>query len=124
MSEAQEHLKIRARGALLVTLLSIFTAMQVLVLVLLFALWPNLADHGKQGQALVIMGMVLAVLAIVGLIGIWGWARWGVYLLVVVATIGLVTDVILGIPVPTLLVRLALLAALATAIRSRWEFFV
>lgn len=120
MSEAQE---IPKRGGALTTILIILTLAQVLGLVLLLVTWRNMADHGRPGQGLVLAGIVGVVLVLAGLAGIWQWRRWGVYLFGLVAVIGLVSDLLFGISPAQLLVRIGLLAALAAALRPRWELF-
>ncbi|MGH8905348.1 MAG: hypothetical protein ACRD0K_02225 [Egibacteraceae bacterium] len=120
MSQVQE---IPKRGGALTTILIFLILGQVLGLVLLFVTWRDLVDHGRSGQGLVLVAMALVLVALAGLGGIWQWRRWGVYLFGLVAVIGLISDPLLGISPAQLLVRIGLLAALAAALRRRWESF-
>jgi hypothetical protein len=120
MSEVRE---IPKRGGALTTILVILTAAQVLGLVLLVVTWRDMVDHGRSGQGFVFAGIVGVVLALAGLAGVWQWRRWGVYLFGLVAVIGLISDLLFGISPVQLFIRIVLLAALAAALRLRWQLF-
>lgn len=111
------------RGIPLTILLVVLTVMQLAGTVSLVITWYSRVTHNQSGAGLLLTGAVLGIVALVAYAGIWLWRRWGVYLLAVVAVIGVVSDAVFGLPSWQLLVRLALLAALAYFIRLRWASF-
>jgi hypothetical protein len=120
VSKVQET---RTRGAWLTVMLVFFGLAQVLVLFLLLVSWRDLVDRGQPGQGIALAAIAATIAALVALVGIWRWKRWGVYLFGLIVVIGFVIDLLTGVPPVALLVRVALVALLAWAIRQRWEWF-
>ncbi|WP_214406907.1 hypothetical protein [Pseudonocardia lacus] len=113
----------RRRGGTLTTLLVLITLAQLLTLVLLVTDWQNAVSHGQSVGGLAVFGVVLCLLALAACAGTWAWRRWGPVLLAVIAAVGLVTDLVFGLPPLALLLRLVLLAAFFGAVSIRWEGF-
>jgi hypothetical protein len=111
------------RGGALTTLLVIFTIGQLFGIYLVATVATELADHGREVPPIVFPSMILGIVAIVAIVGIWRWRRWAVYLFGLVAVIGFVIDLLTGLPLVTLVVRLAVLVGLVAALRPHWPSF-
>lgn len=120
MSDTEETNK---RGGVLTGLLVFLILAQILWFIILTVAWMELVDRGRSGQGTALAGMAGTVLALVGLVGMWQLRRRGAYVFGLIAAIGLISDLLLGIPMTTLFVRIGLLAWLFSVVLPRWESF-
>lgn len=111
------------RGGLLTVLLAIMTVAQVIGIVLGVITWQSIVAHNRPHPELPLIGAILATAGLVAIVGVWKWRRWAAFLFAALAVVGLGVDAWFGVPAITVLIRVALLAALAECIRQRWALF-
>lgn len=111
------------RGIPLTVLLVVLTLAQALGVVSGFIAWESIVSHGRAHPELPLIGAILGIIGLVAFVGVWLWRRWGVYLLAAVVVIGVISDVVFGLPSWALLVRLMLMAALGFFIKQKWAGF-
>jgi hypothetical protein len=111
------------RGVPLTVMLVLLTLAQLWVVVFGFRIWQSNVAHNQGNPGLALTGTLLGIVGLVAFIGVWLWRKLAVYLLAAVVLVGLVTDAIYGLSSISLLIRLALLAALAWCIKQKWQSF-
>jgi hypothetical protein len=94
-----------ARGKLFTLALLLLTLSQPIGFVLFCYWWLDFITPDYRTVAVIEVAL-LAVTGLVALLGIWQWRRWGVYLLVLIAVLSFVYDLLSGVPLSEMAVRI------------------
>lgn len=98
------------RGFWLTVILLIFIFGQPLSFAFYCRYWYELAALGEPVSFIDILTTIaIASAALVALGGVWYWKRWGVYSVVLIIMINLVSDLLAGLPLSSLFIRLGIL---------------
>ncbi|MEP7290920.1 MAG: hypothetical protein ABI835_04010 [Chloroflexota bacterium] len=65
----------------------------------------------------------LAVVNLVSVYGLWTWKKWGFYLFIATASVALLINISMGIPLSTSLFGLIGIGILGILLRDRWQYF-
>jgi hypothetical protein len=122
-----QAMQMRERGLLLSAWLVFVALANAWTLYRLIVTIEDLLTHSdprweRIGWALV-MSAIGCVLNFVAVLALWRWKRWGLYLFIAVALVGVVINLILGVPLVTTLIGVVGVVILIVLVQSRWANF-
>jgi uncharacterized membrane protein (DUF2068 family) len=104
-----------------IALLAFYALGAVLSAVLLALAWADYAEHGKQIPPVLPLSVFSALLQLIAVTGLWYRRKWGLYLIGVLATLGLPLELAHRTPALIICLRIVLVCALAFIVVPYWE---
>ena len=112
------------RGVALVVILAFYTLGAITSGVLLAMAWADYAEHGRRIPPVLLLSVFSALLQLIAVTGLWFWRKWGLYLIGILAALGLPLDLAYGTPALIVCLKIVLVCALAFIVVPYWDRMV
>jgi hypothetical protein len=111
------------RGAFLTAVLVVAALTEALLLTLLATAWSQAVTAHQSAGVFLPLSVAGATLTMAAYVGLWAGRRWAFRLFAVLAVAAVVIKLLVGAPLPVVLLQTALQVLLGAAVLRRWSSF-